>query len=454
MKRAILIYALVAPAAIAQSTITGSKTMQGSWDASGASATKPAKSGTTLPSTCKTGEFFFNTAAAAGQNLYLCDPDNTWTQGSSGVGSVFGRTGNVSAQTGDYNFSQLSGTVNSSQLPAAGGDLSGTLGAATVQAIQGKPVSGIAPSSGQVLAWNGSAWAPQSGSGGSGGGSSTAQAVVFDGSTTSLADGSVLTWSACGTNARCATWNVPSGVNWVSVESWGGGGPGTGATGATSGGSGGAGGAGGGYGRRMCRVTPGGAVTVQVGLGGTSASGFGATLVAGGISLFGTCIGGTGGSVTSIYANGNPPGVQISSGVAAPWGPWWANNGFYSAPVALGPGVTSPGNTVGYLPSREDQGGWPGSGWASAGVGDGLAAGFSIGGGGGGGGGASQTANGGLGSTSVLGGAGGNGAGSGSACQAGSIPGGGGGGAFVGGAGSSTSGCNGARGEVRVYYVH
>lgn len=201
-------------------------------------------------------------------------------------------------------------------------------------------------------------------------------------------------------------------------------------------------------------MTPGGTVTVQVGLGGTSSAGFGFGLVAGGTSLFGTCIGGTGGSVPSVYANGNPPGVQISNGVAAPWGPWWSNNGFYSTPIALNAGITSAIGTAGYLPTREDQGGWPASGWNSSGIGDGLAAGFSIGGGGGGGSGSSQTVNGGSGGTSVLGGAGGNGAGSGTACQAGSIPAGGGGGAFVGGAGSITSGCNGARGEVRVYYVH
>ena len=45
--------------------------------------------------------------------------------------SVFGRTGAVSAQTGDYTFDQIAGTVGTSQLPAAGGDVSGTLTGAT-----------------------------------------------------------------------------------------------------------------------------------------------------------------------------------------------------------------------------------------------------------------------------------------------------------------------------------
>src|ERR1700732_2500557 len=102
MKRALAIWALSASAVMAQSTVTGSKTMQGNWDASGAAATKPAKSGTSLPAGGSTGDFFFNTAAAPGQNIYLCKPDNSWTQVTGGAGSgassVFGRTGAVAAQ--------------------------------------------------------------------------------------------------------------------------------------------------------------------------------------------------------------------------------------------------------------------------------------------------------------------------------------------------------------------
>jgi hypothetical protein len=62
--------------------------MIGSWDASSALTTKPAKAGTVLPATCSTGEAFFNTAAAGGQNFYLCKPDNTWTQLTTGGSSV------------------------------------------------------------------------------------------------------------------------------------------------------------------------------------------------------------------------------------------------------------------------------------------------------------------------------------------------------------------------------
>jgi hypothetical protein len=526
---------------MAQSTVTGSKTMQGSWDASGATATKPARAGTSLPSTCSTGEFFFNTAAAAGQNVFLCKPDNTWTQMSGGAGSVasvFGRTGAVTAQSGDYAFSQLSGTATAAQLPAAGGDLSGTLASATVKGLQGRTVSSTAPSSGQVLTWNGSTWvpaavagsvggdlsgtiasatvagiqgkavsstAPSSGqvlsfngtqwapssvsssvggdlsgstssatvraiqgqavatstpasgqvltwSGSSwgpqypsgGGGSSTDLQLVFDGST--MISGQTMTSWSCSGSACTTTWTVPSNVNWVGVELWAGGGPGLG----SGGGNGGAGGAGGGYGRRMCPVTAGGTLAIQVGLGGTSSAGWGAGVVGGGDSSFGTCIGAAAGVIASIYSNGNVPGAMKVNGLKAPAGPWFLNNGYWSTLVTDPTGSTGT-NTAGYNASREDQGGWPGSGWIG-GTGAGSNSGVAIGGGGGGGGGASQNATAGAGGTSVLGGVGGTGGSSSTACTAGGIPGGGGGGAYVAPSGN-IAGCNGARGEVRVYYV-
>lgn len=86
--------------------------------------------GTTLPSTCWTGDIFFNPTAPAGLNLFACTATNTWvTQG----------------------------------LTTLGGDVSGTPGAATVAKIQGRPVASTAPASGQALVWNSSTsrWEPQ-----------------------------------------------------------------------------------------------------------------------------------------------------------------------------------------------------------------------------------------------------------------------------------------------------
>src|SRR5262249_9613742 len=153
--------------------------------------TKPAKTGATLPATCSSGEVFFNTSASSGQNIYLCQPANTWTQVTGGSGS----------------------------LPAAGGDLTGTLTSATVRAIQGQAISATAPSAGQVLTWGGSSWAGQTPSGSGGGGSVTETAIVFDGSTT-ISGETMTSWS-CASSVCSTNWTVPSGVNWVYVRMWG-----------------------------------------------------------------------------------------------------------------------------------------------------------------------------------------------------------------------------------------
>jgi len=203
MRCVLAICILITPGLLAQSTVTGSRTVQGSWDASGASATKPAKAGPLLPATCGAGEFFFNTAATSGQNIYLCNPANTWTQVSTGgVTSVFGRSGPVAAQSGDYNFTQIGGTVGSGQLPAAGGDISGGLTTVTVKALQGKAVGTTAPATGQVLTWNGTQWTPQavaSSVGGDISGTISAATVkAIQGETIGTAapsTGQVLTWN-------------------------------------------------------------------------------------------------------------------------------------------------------------------------------------------------------------------------------------------------------------------
>ena len=54
-----------------------------------ATATKPFKSGTTLPATCKVGEAFFKTDGVPGFNYFGCTAENVWTlQNGAGVSSV------------------------------------------------------------------------------------------------------------------------------------------------------------------------------------------------------------------------------------------------------------------------------------------------------------------------------------------------------------------------------
>jgi hypothetical protein len=167
-------------------------------------------------------------------------------------------------------------------------------------------------------------------------------------------------------------------------------------------------------------VTPGGTLTVQVGLGGISETGFGASVTQGGDSSFGTCIGATASVILYGYAYGNPPGGMKVGGQVAPPVPWLAGNGPWT--IRTGVGFPSLAQTAGYDAAREDPGGWPGSGWLGS-AGAGSPAGVSIGGGGGGG--AAQNTSGGAAGTSVFGGVGGVGAGRAPACTGGGIPGGG-----------------------------
>ena len=105
---------------------------KGSVDFSAAPTTRPLMTCTTLPETCQAAEMFFKSDAPAGSNLYGCTASNTWT-----------------VQAG------ASGAVN------VGGDLTGTSSSATVVALRNRSISTTAPTTGQVLTWNGSAWTPQ-----------------------------------------------------------------------------------------------------------------------------------------------------------------------------------------------------------------------------------------------------------------------------------------------------
>jgi hypothetical protein len=74
------------------------------------------KAGSSLPGTCSVGELFFLTRGTPGSNIYTCSAANAWT-GAATV-TVFGRTGAVVAQNGDYTFSQIAGIAAKSQLPS------------------------------------------------------------------------------------------------------------------------------------------------------------------------------------------------------------------------------------------------------------------------------------------------------------------------------------------------
>lgn len=70
---------------------------------------------------------------------------------------------------GSITAADLAAGVIPTSLPPsgnAGGDLGGTFPNPVVDALQGRPVTNTAPTSGQVLSWNGAAWAPTTPTGG------------------------------------------------------------------------------------------------------------------------------------------------------------------------------------------------------------------------------------------------------------------------------------------------
>ena len=123
-------------------------------DFTGVQTTRPVKTGSSLPTTCSTGEFFFNTSASAGQNLYSC-LSNSWSNvgatsalqdpGSNGIvkrtapnttvavpapsGTIVGTTDTQTLTNKSIDASEItSGTVSAGRMPALSGDVTSTAG--------------------------------------------------------------------------------------------------------------------------------------------------------------------------------------------------------------------------------------------------------------------------------------------------------------------------------------
>jgi hypothetical protein len=124
----VLIAAACTPAIYTQTQIDLKSQSKGSVDFTAATATKPLKSGTALPSTCNAGELFWKTNAAPGANIYGCTAANTWT-----------------AQGG------------------AAAPLAGYTAPVAVNNLQGFSVSAAPPAAGQALVWSAAdnEWEPQ-----------------------------------------------------------------------------------------------------------------------------------------------------------------------------------------------------------------------------------------------------------------------------------------------------
>ncbi|MBL7780677.1 MAG: hypothetical protein JNM22_05620 [Saprospiraceae bacterium] len=97
----------------------------------------------------------------SGQTLSLTDDASTVTLPVVGISAGTGIS--VSPSAGVYTITNTGDTNASDDITTAttlGGDLSGTLPNPTVVKIQGRSVANTAPSTGEILKWNGSAWAP------------------------------------------------------------------------------------------------------------------------------------------------------------------------------------------------------------------------------------------------------------------------------------------------------
>ena len=87
-------------------------------DFSAASATKPLKSGTGLPSSCGQGELYYRLDASAGMNVYGCTSPNSWTleQGPPAA--------SMASQLGDFGVTATNTTTLSGSTEAISASLS------------------------------------------------------------------------------------------------------------------------------------------------------------------------------------------------------------------------------------------------------------------------------------------------------------------------------------------
>lgn len=80
MKTILLVLVSALAAGAQTTTINGGRTILGVLDASGATRTAPAKSGTSLPGTCTVGDEYNKTDATNTAVKHICTATNTWTQ--------------------------------------------------------------------------------------------------------------------------------------------------------------------------------------------------------------------------------------------------------------------------------------------------------------------------------------------------------------------------------------
>lgn len=116
---------VICACAFAQSSINGDRVTLGAVDNSGATSTKPSKSGlsSAIPATCSVGMTYFKTDATAGSNLFGCTSTNVWTLQGGGGGSstaehvyTFGSTAAIGPVGGSPGAAVYSKTLTAGEL--------------------------------------------------------------------------------------------------------------------------------------------------------------------------------------------------------------------------------------------------------------------------------------------------------------------------------------------------
>jgi len=161
---------------LAAQTSVDLRTQSKNVDFSGATSTKPAKTGTSLPSTCSTGEVFFRTSVPAGSNLYGCTATNTWTQ----LSAIELPPATAMADK------VLSNDGSAPMWKSLSGDVGGAPDAIQVTGLRGRAVGTASPSDRAVLRWNSglNQWEPSA----DGGSYSAGTGIQIAGNTISVED--------------------------------------------------------------------------------------------------------------------------------------------------------------------------------------------------------------------------------------------------------------------------
>jgi hypothetical protein len=90
-------------------------------DLSSVGATKPAQTGTVLPSACGVGEVFFLTSASAGTNLMVCASSNQWTASGAVSASVLAMQAEGASVGAATTLNLLPGTYVTQTVTCTGG---------------------------------------------------------------------------------------------------------------------------------------------------------------------------------------------------------------------------------------------------------------------------------------------------------------------------------------------